>query len=202
MAWKCPLCSFENNDSVIRCICGYEEEKASPMKDMTINNKKLVHRIGWVLPLIAIAVLYAGFLIHTVVEHKRIRQEKGRWFAGVALHQDMTLGEVKRLLREDPKVDISAKANLRGVTFWHGLVKMYFYAPPDGVNDMSVAVGWEIADEFQGTFAGIRPRQTTISDEQYTREFGNWRIRCRRDGEGKAIHLDAWDTRLRWKKVR
>jgi len=25
MGWRCPVCLFENDDSVIRCICGYEE---------------------------------------------------------------------------------------------------------------------------------------------------------------------------------
>ena len=31
MGWRCPACSFENDDSVIRCICGYEEGKELPV---------------------------------------------------------------------------------------------------------------------------------------------------------------------------
>jgi hypothetical protein len=163
---------------------------------------------------IVLAVAYALFFKHTLIKQEQARRNKGRQFADVALQHHMTFGEVKRLLQQDPKINISAKANLRGATFWYGLISMYFYAPPGGVDDTSVAAGWEISDDFRGLFDGIRPGETIVGkginilkvapyftrtdDGRYTRKFGNWRITCRSDNKGKVRDLQAWDKRLKW----
>jgi hypothetical protein len=64
MTWNCPICGFENNDSTIRCSCGYEQ----PIQQETnyylkISARKITKGSLYKLLLIGISIPFLPFFL-------------------------------------------------------------------------------------------------------------------------------------------
>lgn len=63
MSWQCPECSFQNNDSMTRCVCGYE--LIEPDKHTNIAENQEYTKINWKRVLLEAFIIFIATALPT-----------------------------------------------------------------------------------------------------------------------------------------